>query len=141
MITTALQGLSMKRFQSLRRLMARVGAWIRTQPRLALWVFPAPETADARYREFNERCFADLYEQERMLADKPRMNFYNCAIARHIQPGDRVIDLGTGTGVLAALASAQRYHECGFRSDAQHGVLARRESRCDRARADGRLPV
>jgi len=40
-----------------------------------------------------------------MLADKPRMNFYHAAIKRHIQPGDRVIDLGTGTGILAALAS------------------------------------
>lgn len=105
MITTVLQRFSLGTFESLRRLMTRVGAWIRTRPRLASWVFPAPETADARYREFNGRCFADLYEQERMLADKPRMNFYNSAISRHIQPGDRVIDLGTGTGVLASLAS------------------------------------
>jgi type I protein arginine methyltransferase len=65
----------------------------------------AEDSAEARYREFNGRCFANFYEQERMLADKPRMNFYNAAIARHIQPGDRVIDLGTGTGILAALAS------------------------------------
>ncbi len=58
-----------------------------------------------RYREFNGRYFSDFYEQERMLADKPRMEFYRAAIQRHIQPGDRVIDLGTGTGILAALAS------------------------------------
>ena len=49
--------------------------------------------------------FAGFHEQERMLADRRRMDFYHAAIARHIQPGDRVIDLGTGTGILAALAA------------------------------------
>jgi protein arginine N-methyltransferase 1 len=40
-----------------------------------------------------------------MLADKQRMAFYKAAIERHIQPGDRVVDLGTGTGIFAALAA------------------------------------
>jgi type I protein arginine methyltransferase len=35
------------------------------------------------------------------------MAFYHAAIDRHIQPGDRVIDLGTGTGILAAFAARQ----------------------------------
>ncbi len=59
------------------------------------------------YRRFNEHYFTDLHEQERMLADKQRMAFYHEAISRHIKPGDRVIDLGTGTGILAAFASRQ----------------------------------
>ncbi len=42
-----------------------------------------------------------------MLADRPRMDFYHTAIARHVRPGDRVIDLGTGTGILAAFAARQ----------------------------------
>lgn len=73
---------------------------------MAAWFYRDLEkSAEARYREFNGRCFESFFEQERMLADKPRMSFYNDAISRHIQPGDRVIDLGTGTGILAALAA------------------------------------
>lgn len=68
-------------------------------------VKPEPPAED--YREFNSHYFADLHEQERMLGDERRMNFYHEAISRHIKPGDRVIDLGTGTGILAAFASRQ----------------------------------
>lgn len=77
---------------------ARLAAALR---RLWPWSRPPAE----RYRDFNGRYFADFYEQERMLADGPRMAFYHAAIQRHVHPGDRVIDLGTGTGILAALAA------------------------------------
>jgi protein arginine N-methyltransferase 1 len=40
-----------------------------------------------------------------MLADRVRVDTYHAAIARHIGPRDVVIDLGTGSGVLAFLAS------------------------------------
>lgn len=104
--SSLLQRLSTSTFSALRRLTTHVATWIQARPTLAAWVYAREEkSADARYREFNGRYFADFYEQERMLADKPRMNFYHAAISRHIQPGDRVIDLGTGTGILAALAS------------------------------------
>ena len=74
--------------------------------RLAAWLErDRASTPESRYRDYNGRQFANLHEQERMLADRPRMNFYHAAIARHIQPGDRVIDLGTGTGILAAFAA------------------------------------
>ena len=98
--------LSAKLFTALRGLLTRGRSWVEARPRVAAWFYTTDSrTPEARYREFNGRYFADFYEQERMLADKPRMNFYNAAINRHIQPGDRVIDLGTGTGILAALAS------------------------------------
>lgn len=84
-----LRHLASRAFSALRRLLTR------------------SRSPEERYREFNGRYFSDLHEQERMLADKPRMEFYRAAIARHIHPGDRVIDLGTGTGILAALASRQ----------------------------------
>ena len=60
---------------------------------------------DRGHRDHNRRLFADLHAQERMLADGPRMDFYHAVIGRHIHAGDHVIDLGTGTGILAAFAS------------------------------------
>ena len=68
-------------------------------------IFTRNRSPEERYRDFNGRYFSGFYEQERMLADRPRMEFYRAAIQRHIHPGDRVVDLGTGTGILAALAS------------------------------------
>src|SRR5258708_1584452 len=89
-----------------RRLVTRGLTWVQARPRLAVWLYPPSEnTSEARYRDFNHRHFARFFEQERMLADKPRMDFYCAAINRHIHPGDRVVDLGTGTGILAAFAA------------------------------------
>jgi protein arginine N-methyltransferase 1 len=88
-----------------RRLTSRVRAWCHAVARRFRRPPAGAAGADARYRAYNGWYFAQLGEQERMLADKPRMAFYHAAIARHVQPGDRVIDLGTGTGILAAFAA------------------------------------
>lgn len=69
--------------------------------------YALPEKKDP-YPENNKRVFAQFGEQEQMLADKPRMTFYQEMIRRHIHEGDRVIDLGTGTGILSAFASKQK---------------------------------
>ena len=101
-----LQRASVWFFSGCRSVLARIRAGVEKSPQLAAWIYPPHERSpEADYRAYNGRMFANFHEQERMLADKPRMNFYHQAIARHIQPGDRVIDLGTGTGILAALAA------------------------------------
>jgi type I protein arginine methyltransferase len=101
MISPRLQRFRAGGFAALRRLRQGIRAWVETartgRPRLT--------KSEASYRAYNGWYFAHFGEQERMLADKPRMDFYHAAIVRHIQPGDRVIDLGTGTGILAAFAA------------------------------------
>ena len=76
-------------------------------------LFQGAPSAEDDHRDNNRRYFSGMHQQERMLADRPRMDFYHAAIERHIHPGDHVIDLGTGTGILAAFASrrgAARVH-------------------------------
>jgi protein arginine N-methyltransferase 1 len=51
--------------------------------------------------------FSDLYAHEHMLADSVRVDTYAAGIERHIKTGDVVVDLGTGTGILAILAARQ----------------------------------
>lgn len=60
---------------------------------------------DVVYDLMNETNFAGLAEHEEMLSDSVRVDAYHRAIRRNVQAGDVVLDLGTGTGLLAFLAS------------------------------------
>lgn len=53
---------------------------------------------------FNRNYFSNLHEQEKMLADRHRMDFYQAGINNVVKPGATVLDVGTGTGILAAFA-------------------------------------
>lgn len=57
------------------------------------------------YDLMNETNFAGLSEHEEMLSDRVRVNAYHQAIHRNVKPGDVVLDVGTGTGLLAFMAS------------------------------------
>ena len=60
---------------------------------------------DIVYDLSNETNFAGLAEHEEMLSDTVRVGAYHRAIHRAVQPGDVVLDLGTGAGLLALIAS------------------------------------
>jgi protein arginine N-methyltransferase 1 len=109
MSLSSFQRFTVSSSQRVRRGCTRLGKWLVGSPLLKAWFYPPSEikTPAEKYRQFNEDCFANIHEQERMLADGHRMAFYHEAISRKIKPGDRVIDLGTGTGILAAFASRQ----------------------------------
>ena len=49
--------------------------------------------------------FIGLNHHRLMLADEVRMDAYRSAIAARVRPGMRVMDLGTGTGILAMWAA------------------------------------
>lgn len=66
-----------------------------------------PAVRKLYYSMFNAHSFANLYWHDVMLADTVRMETYAHAIDKLVKPGMVVVDLGTGSGVLACLA-AQR---------------------------------
>ena len=51
--------------------------------------------------------FNNLYLHEQMLADAVRLRAYHRAIQRYVTSQDCVVDIGTGTGVLAFFAAAR----------------------------------
>lgn len=59
------------------------------------------------YEMRNRRMFADFFQHDRMLADRARIESYWAAAEKHIGPGDVVVDIGAGTGVLSFFAALQ----------------------------------
>ena len=53
----------------------------------------------------NMNQFTSLAGHEGMLADSVRVEGYYKGIQRNVKPGDIVVDLGTGTGILSFFAS------------------------------------
>jgi len=49
--------------------------------------------------------YGDIELQRRMVSDRPRTNAFAAAIREAVQPGDVVLDVGTGTGILAMFAA------------------------------------
>ncbi len=59
----------------------------------------------AIYDLTNETNFSGLSEHEEMLNDQVRVEAYHEGIRRNVKHGDVVLDLGTGSGLLAFMAS------------------------------------
>jgi len=62
------------------------------------------------YRSLNEKGFSTLGAHDSMLADRVRMETYARAIDKYIKPGMVVVDVGTGSGVLACMAARRGAH-------------------------------
>ncbi len=64
-----------------------------------------PAIRSLLYDAWNRTMFSGMWIHEQMIADKARVDAYQRAISDHIEKGDIVVDLGTGTGILAMLAA------------------------------------
>src|SRR6185503_19223752 len=64
--------------------------------------------ASLTYEGVNREQFAGVSEQEKMLADDVRFDAYRRGVEKHIKPGDTVVDVGTGSGVLSFLAATRQ---------------------------------
>lgn len=51
------------------------------------------------------KVYAEIELQRRMVSDRPRTDAFQAAINEAVQPGDVVLDVGTGTGILAMFAA------------------------------------
>lgn len=49
--------------------------------------------------------YGDIEQQRRMVSDRPRTDAFASAISEVVRHGDVVLDIGTGTGILAMLAA------------------------------------
>ena len=63
------------------------------------------EPGGKRQRRAHEKRFDSAPSHIRMLNDERRTSCFQLAIRRTVEPGDVVLDIGTGTGVLAVTAA------------------------------------
>ena len=63
------------------------------------------ESAEASETQYVAGAFATMLGQRGMLGDQLRCNAFDAAIRRAVKPGDIVVDVGSGSGILSLFAA------------------------------------
>jgi protein arginine N-methyltransferase 1 len=77
------------------RLLLKIKEWLREQS----------PVQRALHEKWSRDTFRNYYIHEIMLSDAVRVNAYHRAILKYVNKEDTVVDMGTGTGLLALFAS------------------------------------
>ena len=72
------------------------------------WLRQLPAVQQVLHEKWSRDTFRDYYIHEIMLSDTVRVNAYQRAIQKTVTSNDSVLDVGTGTGLLALLASQNK---------------------------------
>jgi protein arginine N-methyltransferase 1 len=99
-----------QRFTSSRGLRRLEIAAVEAARRTIRAIRSVPAVRREAYRVSNRDGFGNIAWHDGMLGDRVRLRAYARAIDRYVQPGMVVVDLGTGSGVLACLAAQRGAH-------------------------------
>jgi protein arginine N-methyltransferase 1 len=78
---------------------------IRVLRRITKWLKKRPAVQRVLHEKWSRDTFRTYYIHEIMLSDTVRVSAYQRAIQKQVTKDDSVLDLGTGTGLLAMLAA------------------------------------
>lgn len=85
---------------------------VATQVRFEQWLRKRPALHSyfehRQHLQASQQQFGNLYVHEIMLADQARVAAFRQAINKYVDPTTTVLDLGTGTGLLAFLAALRQ---------------------------------
>lgn len=81
---------------------------LRSLLKLKAWIRERPAMKRVLHEQWSRDTFSNFYIHEIMLSDRVRVEAYWRAIQRYVNAGQTILDVGTGTGLLALFAAQRK---------------------------------